>query len=115
MVLAATSTPRWLYLVVFGPMPAAAALVFVRWVKLGNANCHLTSRLGPPNWDLSKSWGSNITVFGALLGTLLTSGALPEQPSIPKPTYAGLNVLFGVLVLVAPFIYTATQSPKDVH
>ena len=54
-------------------------------------------------------------MFGALLGTLLTSGALPEQPSIPKPTYAGLNVLFGVLVLVAPFIYTATQSPKDVH
>jgi hypothetical protein len=115
VILNATSAPGWIYLVVFGPMIGSAAFVGVRWATLRNGPCDLTSRLGPANWDFSKSWGSNITVLGALLGTLLASGALPDPPSIPKPTYAGLNVLFGVLVLVAPLVYTATQSPVEVH
>jgi len=66
--------------------------------------------MGPANWDFSKSWASNITVIGALLGTIISAGVLPAQTSLPKATYAGLNLFFGALILVAPFVYTATQK-----
>jgi hypothetical protein len=74
---------------------------FLKWNQLG----HL---MGPANWDFSKSWASTITVAGALLGTIFAAGVLPENTHwLPKEAYAGLNVLFGMLVLAAPIVYSA--------
>lgn len=111
----AKDAASWLYLVIFLPLLGAVILIIARWLTFTEAGCGLKSRIGPANWDFSKSWGSSLTVVGALLGTILSAGALPEETVTSKATYAGLNLLFGVLILVAPLIYTATQSPKDVH
>jgi hypothetical protein len=107
---------QWaLYLLLFGPAGGAAVFVVARWLLPTKGPCKLSSRLGPLNWDFSKSWASNITVVGALLGTILSAGALPDTTTISKATYAGLNLFFGVLILIAPFLYTATQGVVPVH
>ena len=116
MSLAPEKSARWwLYLVILLPLLVGGVLVIIRWMTFHEAGCGLKSRVGPANWDFSKSWGSNLTVVGALLGTILSSSALPEQMATSKATYAGLNLLFGVLILVAPLVYTATQTPNSVH
>src|ERR1700736_1877403 len=65
----------------------------------------LTHCMGKPQWDFSKSWASSLTAVGALLGTILAAagGGLTSNK-----TNAGLNVFFGVLVLIAPLVYSAT-------
>jgi hypothetical protein len=79
----------------------------------------LRSRLGyllsAPSWDFSKSWASTFTVVGALLGTILSSLALPETPErFSKATLAGLNLLFGVAILVAPLLFALSQTGRYV-
>jgi hypothetical protein len=108
--------PDWLYFVIFAPLVGAVLWVCARWLVLWRQKYKLGKRLGPANWDFSKSWGSNVTVVGALLGTILAAGVLPEETTTAsKATYSGLNLFFGILVLVAPLIYVATQRAKDVH
>ncbi len=114
--------PSWLYYLIFAPLGFAALLVTVRWNAWKSKRreeherlFHLGSRMGPANWDFSTSWASNLTVVGALLGTILSAGALPDETAVSKATYAGLNLLFGVLILVAPLVYTATRRPTYVH
>jgi hypothetical protein len=113
----AKGAPGWLYLVIFLPLVGGLLLITFRWGTFHAANrrCRLRDRVGPANWDFSKSWGSNLTVIGALLGTILSAGALPDETATAKETYAGLNLLFGVLIVVAPLLYTATQTPNVVH
>src|SRR5205823_10830788 len=55
---------------------------------------------------------SNPPLVGALLGTILAAGVLPSESLLSKATYAGLNLLFGVLILIAAFFYLATQRAK---
>src|SRR5438874_1354013 len=68
-----------------------------------------TATLGEINWSFSDSWASNLTALGALLGTILAaSGVIPKGAS-PLSTrgLAGLSLLFGFLVLLAPVLYSA--------
>jgi hypothetical protein len=104
-------TPWWIYVILFGSLAVAIALMVVRWL-VGEfpRKATLGGRIGPANWEFTKSWGSNLTVVGALLGTILLASVLPEESVVPKVTYAGLNLFFGILIVIAPFIYTATQS-----
>ena len=107
---------QWaLYLLIFGPAVGAGVFVTARWLLPTPGPCTLTSRLGPADWSFSTSWASNITVVGALLGTILSAGVLPDATKVSKATYAGLNLFFGVLILVAPLLYTATQNAVEVH
>ena len=111
---ASSGTRWWIWLVVFAPL--VAALAFVGWCwRAKPQGSKLRDRLGPANWDFSASFGSTLTVFGSLLGTILSASVLPDTSSAPPGTYAALNLLFGVIVVVAPFIYTATQKPEQVH
>jgi hypothetical protein len=65
---------------------------------------------GPANWDYSESWATSLTLVGALLGTVLGAGVLPDKLDLfSKAGYSGFNVLFGMLVLVAPLVYVAAQ------
>lgn len=104
----------WIWAVVFGPLALALVVILGRWLTI-DGRPGLTRRLGPVDWDFSKSWASNVTVIGALLGTILSAGVLPEVTTTPKATYAGLNLLFAVVIVVAPFLYRATQSVVAVH
>lgn len=109
------SAPSWVRNVIFIPLGAAILVVVIAYLIV-LPRCGLAQRLGPADWDFSKSWASNLTVFSALLGTILSAGVLPKETSATKTaTYAGLNLLFGVGVLMGPFLYTAFQSPVLVN
>jgi hypothetical protein len=105
-----STVPSWLFIVIFFPLFAGLWIALWAFAFLDPEDSKWRSPMGPANWDFSKSWASNITVIGALLGTIISAGVLPAQTSLPKATYAGLNLFFGALILVAPFVYTATQK-----
>jgi hypothetical protein len=105
-----SSVPLWLYVVIFFPLFAGLSISLWAFESQSSKDSKLSSPMGSPEWDFSKSWASNITVIGALLGTIISAGVLPAQTALPKATYAGLNLFFGALILVAPFVYTATQK-----
>jgi hypothetical protein len=66
-----------------------------------------------PEWDFSKSWASNLTVLGAILGTVLSAKILPARTVVVTPDgYTALSLLFGILVVVAPFLYTALRKGR---
>jgi hypothetical protein len=99
---------------VFGPLVLALGFVAAAFrIARGKSSCSLHHRLGAVQWDLSTSFGSSLTVFAALLGSILTAGVLPDTSSVPRGTYAGLNLLFGVIVIVGPFLYCATMQTPD--
>jgi hypothetical protein len=117
---AAKSTQWWVYLLIGGSLLGGFGLVAGRWATIGKPpkdepHYDLKDRIGPVQWDFSKSWASNLTVVGALLGTIISAGVLPEASATPKSTFAVLSLLFGVLVVLGPFLYAATQRAKSVH
>jgi hypothetical protein len=93
---------------------AAAVLVGIRTFTLPGLPGLLGEPMGPADWDFGKSWASTLTTVGDLLGTVLSAGVLPgDTQSLSKPAYAALNLFFGVLILIAGFVYTATRRPKE--
>jgi hypothetical protein len=59
-------------------------------------------------FDFNKSWVSALTTAGAFLGTALTAGVLPTDTFfISKAQYTALNVLFGLIIVVAVLIHNA--------
>ncbi|HUK67318.1 MAG TPA: hypothetical protein VLW50_00935 [Streptosporangiaceae bacterium] len=105
----------WAGLVIGISFVIAAAVAFMgevsskkRWGEL------MTLRLGPANWDFSNSWGSTFAAVGALLGTVLSAGVLTGTNTrlMSSGGYAGCNLFFGGLVVIAPFVFTATRK-KD--
>jgi hypothetical protein len=90
-------------------VPFAAAVALVAWAVLTTTD--IKTPFGPANWDYSQSWATSLTVVGALLGTVIGAGVLPDELDLfTKAGYAGLNVFFGMLVLFAPLIYAALQN-----
>jgi hypothetical protein len=107
--------PSWVLLVILLPIGGALVFVLLAWATAGSSG-KLGDNLGPVEWDFSKSWASNVTVFAALLGTILSAGVLPKETSAARTaTYAALNLVFGLGILVGPFLYTAFQSGVEVH
>jgi hypothetical protein len=97
-------------LIIFGSLLIGGGLAALRAVTLHD---RLAYRLATPGWDFSKSWASTFTVVGAVLGTILASLVLPDTPErFSKETLAGMNLVFGVAILVAPFLFAATESPR---
>jgi hypothetical protein len=102
---------------VFGALLFAAAYVGIRALSLRAApGYRLNDSMGPANWDFSKSWASTLTVVGALLGTILSaSNVVPAMTRyLPRGTYSALNLLFGIAVVLAPFVYRAIGRSKRV-
>jgi hypothetical protein len=81
-----------------------------RWPKMRD-------KMGMPSWEVSKSWASNLSTLGGLLGVLIGAAILPDYPTIlRKQTYSALNVLFFSFSVIAPFVYVAfrTQTGRTV-
>jgi hypothetical protein len=99
---------------IYPTLLAAAVLVGIRTFTLPGSPGLLDRPMGPVDWDFGKSWASTLTTVGALLGTVLSAGVLPgDTQSLSKPAYAALNLFFGMLILIAGFVYTATRRPKE--
>lgn len=107
----------WVTLIVGVSFGIALILIATVAVEVGasaNRGEHwkrLLQRAPPPKLSYA-SWASHVTVFGALLTTVLASSTLPEVPEqIDKSSLVRLSLLFGGLIVVAPFIFEAIQSP----
>ena len=63
--------------------------------------------------DFSKSFASTLTGVGALLGTIIGAGVLPtETVAISRGGFVGLNLTFGVAIVVAGALSGALLRPK---
>jgi hypothetical protein len=95
-------------LLVWGSLAAAVMLVGTRWATLRSTH-RLGDALGEVNWSFSKSWASTLTAGGALLGTILsTTAVIPKSTKLlSSAAFAGLNLLFGFIILVAPLLFSA--------
>lgn len=105
----------WLW---FAPLCAAVIFVLIRlrflWTREMN-RFNMATRLGPAGWDFSKSWASNLTAAGALLGVVVAGSILPDPPHLlTKSQYGALNVYFGLLVAAAAFFYNAIVVRKEI-
>jgi hypothetical protein len=90
---------------IFLPLLVGLVLVLARVLTVD-----VRAPFGPANWSYSESWATSLTLVGALLGTVLGAGVLPEKLDLfSKAGYSAFNVLFGMLVLVAPLVYAAAQ------
>lgn len=97
--------------IVFAPLAIAVIEVVAAATSVGIS---LRTKVGPPNWDYSKSWATNVAILGAVLGTFLSS-KLVSNPRFIEPTgYALLSVLFAVLVAIAPLCFRALSSETRV-
>jgi hypothetical protein len=94
---------------------ASIAVVIVSLVWLRVKGVKIMQRMGPPAWEFSDSWGTNITIGGALLTSVLGFGALPEQTHyLNKTGYLDLSLIFAALIAVAPAIYALLRTPVAV-
>lgn len=98
---------------------AAAALAFiivlfgvVLAALLAGKIGRLAAAAPGPKWSFD-SWATTLTAAGAVLGTVLSAVTYPDVPSvIDKDTLVKLNVLFGALIVVGPFVFQAIRHPK---
>jgi len=89
-------------------------IVGVCAVKVRSSGIGRTSPVGPPNWDFSKSWASNITVLGAILAAFFSAKIVVNPRFVSDPGYPMLSVLFALLVVVAPLVFRAISTEKPV-
>jgi hypothetical protein len=104
---------NWARCIVVGALLAAAVLFLVVAVVAAlHPKGKLFARAPGPKWSFSDSWATTLTTIGAVLGTVLGSATLPEAPrEIDKSTLVELNLLFGALVVAAPFVFQAIRNP----
>lgn len=79
--------------------------------KLRKEHIPINQRMGSPTWNFGDSWGTNIAVGGALLNTLVTFSALPDQTRyLSKISYVCVSMIFGAVITVAPSLYSLIRT-----
>jgi hypothetical protein len=104
----------WPELFVLGAFAATALLTAgVSLRARAKKQAHLLLKKAPgPKWGFD-SWATTATAVGAILGTVLGGATLPETPhEIDKQTLVALNLLFGGLVVLSPFVFQAVRKPS---
>jgi hypothetical protein len=104
----------WATGVVVLSLVAGFGLTAAGWLTSGGIRSALTTSIGDASWDFSKSWASNVTIAGAILGTVLSAKILPATSTVVgSPNgYTALSLLFGALVVLAPLLFTASRTGK---
>jgi hypothetical protein len=100
--------------IIFASLGASVLTVAGAWRYSGAPSSALGHVVGPVDWDFSKSWASNLALVGGALGATISAKFFPAKPAIATPgDYLELSLLFGVLVVVAPFVYVSLQRGTD--
>jgi hypothetical protein len=68
--------------------------------------------MGAAEWDFGSSWATTLTTVGAVLGTVLSAELLADTESL---TFVSLNLLFGVVVVIAGLVYSAFNRLETVE
>jgi hypothetical protein len=98
------------------PLIAAVLLIFAAWFFFVRP-IGLLEPLGALELKFGESFASTLTAAGALLGTIIAASVLPEETvNLSRAGFTGLNLIFGVAIVVAGVVYAAAQLPvwKDV-
>jgi hypothetical protein len=102
--------PEILAIGCFGAM-AILAMCIVGKAHRDHRLSALAKHAPGPKWSF-ESWATTTTAIGAVLGTVLGAATLPTVPrQIDKDTFVRLNLLFGALVVVGPFVFQAIRRP----
>lgn len=105
--------------VLVASLAASFALVVVAWRRDRDPRRVLGLDVDDLTWDFSKSWGSNLTLVGAVLSTVLAAKILPMSQTTPATSktvlatpddYTALGLVFGILVVLAPFVFVALRK-----
>ena len=75
---------------------------------------HWYDKMGTPTWSFTTSWATTLTTVGAVLGTILTSVQTENQQTFQKEGVLGLSLFFGLVVLIAPVLYSAISVHKRI-
>ena len=73
----------------------------------------LDKPLGLPAWDGTGSWATNLTVIQSVLTSLVSSTLFSVTHHLLKNEYTSLSLLFSVLVLIAPVVYSLIRKPSE--
>jgi hypothetical protein len=97
------------------PLGIAVVWLIVAWF-LGRGNARLRDKLGgTAELDFSKSFASTLTAVGALLGTIIAAGVLPEETvKLSRGGFVGLNLTFGVAIVIAAAVAGSFLSSEAV-
>jgi hypothetical protein len=92
------------------PFLAAALLVGLSLIYSGVGIKGLRGPLGSAQLEFSSNFAGALTAVGALLGTIISAGVLPaETVNLSKAGFTGLNLTFGVAIVVAAIVYAGLQ------
>ena len=99
------------------PPSVVLLVLFVSLIVLAIRYLTLDETLkGPltnPKWSYSSTWTASFAGAGALLATIVASGALPSEPYLlSKAEFAGLAILFGALGVLAPVVFAALNGKR---
>ena len=95
-------------------------LVATLWVGFCACTCltneERTGRMGMPMWDFSQSWASTITGVGVIIALILSYQLVPAKTRmLPRESFAILAMLFGSLMVIAPFFYSCIRKAEEVR
>jgi hypothetical protein len=94
---------------------ALVVAVLVVGACAANVGAQASLPVGPPNWDFTKSWATNIAVLGAVFGTFFSNAIVPTPRFVPSPGYPLLSAVFAVLALISPVVFLALSRVKAVY
>jgi hypothetical protein len=87
-----------------------AFILMIAAAIYGCRDADLLDAVGTAELEFSKSFATTLTAVGALLGTIIAAGVLPEDTvNLSKAGFTGLNLTFGIAVVVAGVVYSGIQ------
>jgi len=91
-----------------------AAFLALAVVGAMESTASLRNAAPGPKWSFD-SWATTLTGAGAIFGTVLAEVTLPSfTEQFSKETLTNLSLFFGILVVLAPFIFQATRRRTPV-
>ena len=108
-------TPLWKQptTIVFEALAAGVIFVLIRWAVARQTRqrekWRLRGLMGAVEWDLSKSFGSAVGLFAAVITAVVETGLLPDTDTPSGVSLLGLSLVFAVLILLAPLTFAVFQ------
>jgi hypothetical protein len=102
----------WPAVLIFGSLAATFVVALFVVGAMGVKRSQLWTAAPDPKWSFS-SWATTLTAAGAVVGTVLGAATFPSVPTtIGKAELVNLNIFFGVVLLIGPFLFEVLRVFK---